>query len=110
MYAAFCLTVARAGHHQRGIIASVNGIFMRTVVPELGTEETSTVPAIFSMLFLTTSRVVMIGCRTSDMNEVGAELLEPFDGFWRALNPPRDRAQFREARKQNVTCGAKLKG
>lgn len=53
----------------------------------------------------------MIGRRTSNMNEVGAELLEPFDGFWRALNPPRDWAQFREARKQNVvTCGAKLKG
>jgi hypothetical protein len=81
MYAAFCLTVARASHHQRGIIASVNGIFMRTVVPKLGTDETSTVPPIFSMLFLPTSRVVMIGCRTSDMNEAGAELLEPFDGF-----------------------------
>jgi len=56
-------------------------------------------------------RQVMIGFRTSNMNEVGVELLEPFDGFWRALNPPRDWAQFREAWKQNVvTCGAKLQG
>jgi hypothetical protein len=39
------------------------------------------------------------------------ELLRPFDGFWRALNPPRDWAQFREAWKQKVvTCGAKLPG
>ena len=30
-------------------------------------------------------RVVMIGFRTSNMNQVGVELLEPFDGFWRAL-------------------------
>ena len=56
-------------------------------------------------------REVMIGFRTSNMNEVGVELLEPFDGFWPALNPPRDWAQFREAWKQNVvTCGAKLQG
>jgi hypothetical protein len=35
MYACFCLTVARAGHRQRGIIASVDGIVMRTVVPKI---------------------------------------------------------------------------
>jgi hypothetical protein len=35
-------------------------------------------------------REVMIGFRTSNMNEVGVELLDPFDGFWQALNPPRD--------------------
>lgn len=56
-------------------------------------------------------RVVMIGFRTSNVNEVGVELREPFDGFWRALNPPRDWTQFREAWKQNVvTPGAKLQG
>jgi len=56
-------------------------------------------------------RAVMIGCRTSDRNAVRAELLEPFEGFWRALNPPRDWAQFREAWKQNVVAGgAKLQG
>jgi hypothetical protein len=55
-------------------------------------------------------RVVMIGRRTSNVNEVGVELLDPFDGFWRALNPPRDWAQFREAQKQSVvTRGTKPK-
>jgi hypothetical protein len=56
-------------------------------------------------------REVMIGFLTSNMNQVGVGLFEPFDGFCRALNPPRAWAQFREAWKQNVvTCGAKLPG
>jgi hypothetical protein len=38
-----------------GMIASVSGIFMRTVVPVPGFDCTSTVPPIFSMLVLTTS-------------------------------------------------------
>jgi hypothetical protein len=55
-------------------------------------------------------RVVMIGVRTANMNEVGVELLEPFNDFWRALDPPKGLAQFRETGEGSVVAGGtKLK-
>jgi hypothetical protein len=44
-------------------------------------------------------RVVMIGAKTSGMNEVGIELLQPFDDLWRVPNAPSDWAQFASAGK-----------
>jgi hypothetical protein len=41
-------------------------------------------------------RVVMIGAGMANMNKVAVESLEPLSDFWQALDPPRDRAQFRE--------------
>ena len=44
------------------------------------------------------------------MNEVAVELLEPFNDFWRALDPAKDWAQFREAGKgATVAVETKLK-
>jgi hypothetical protein len=44
-------------------------------------------------------RVVMLGAKTSGMNEVGIELLQPFDDFWHAPNVPSDWAQFANSGK-----------
>jgi hypothetical protein len=55
-------------------------------------------------------RVVMIGSRTSGMNEVGVELLEPFDDFWRAIDPPREWMEFRQAGRDSArAAGEKMK-
>jgi len=56
-------------------------------------------------------RMVMIGARTANMNEVGVELLEPFNDFWRTHDPPKGSAQFREAGNGWVVevTGTKLK-
>ena len=55
--------------------------------------------------------MVMIGARTGNMNEVGVELLEPFNDFCRTPDPPKDWAQFREAGNGSVVevAGTKLK-
>ena len=45
-------------------------------------------------------RVVMIGTRPANMNEVAVELLEPFNDCWRVLDPAKGWAQFREAGKR----------
>jgi hypothetical protein len=42
-------------------------------------------------------RVVMLGAKTSGMNEVGIELLQP--DFWRVPNAPSDWAQFANSGK-----------
>ena len=55
-------------------------------------------------------RVVMSGSRTSGMTEVGVELLEPFNDFWRVIDPPRDWAEFRDAgSKSALVAGEKIK-
>lgn len=47
-------------------------------------------------------RVVMIGVKASGMYEVGIELLEPSNDFWRVDNPPSDWAQFATPGKVSV--------
>jgi hypothetical protein len=56
-------------------------------------------------------RVVTIGAHTANMKEVGVELLEPFNDFWRVLDPPKDWAQFREGGRRSIEeAGTKPKG
>jgi hypothetical protein len=38
------------------------------------------------------------------MNEVAAELLEPFDGFWLALNPSRDWGAVPRSAEEKCCC------